>query len=102
MDTKFSNKPVNIPLWRGVAIVSGVFAILICAMVIVNYLQINKVDPVNTEVINTLVERLNENPNDAQLREQIREMDLLVRKAFLRINGKFEQEPICYCFLSLS
>lgn len=82
MDTKFSNKTVNLPLWRGVAIVSGVFAILICAMVIVNYLQINKVDPVNTEVINTLVERLNENPNDAQLREQIREMDLLVRKAF--------------------
>ncbi|MDE5423267.1 PQQ-binding-like beta-propeller repeat protein [Ancylomarina sp. DW003] len=82
MDTKFSNKPVNLSLWRGVAIVSGVFAILICAMVIVNYLQINKVDPVNTEVINTLVERLNENPNDAQLREQIREMDLLVRKAF--------------------
>lgn len=82
MDTKFSNKTVNLPLWRGVAIVAGVFAILICAMVIVNYMQINKVDPVNTEVINTLVERLNENPNDAQLREQIREMDLLVRKAF--------------------
>ena len=82
MDTKFSNKPVNLPLWRGVAIVSGVFAILICAMVIVNYLQINKVDPVNTEVINSLVERLNENPSDIQLREQIREMDLLVRKAF--------------------
>jgi len=82
MDTKFSNKPVNLTLWRGVAIVSGIFAILICAMVIVNYLQINKVDPVNTEVINTLVERLNDNPNDAELREQIREMDLLVRKAF--------------------
>tara|TARA_R110001583_G_scaffold4430_5_gene25682 strand:+ start:164 stop:2047 length:1884 start_codon:yes stop_codon:yes gene_type:complete len=82
MNTKFSNKPINLSLWRGVAIVSGVFAILICAMVIVNYLQINKVDPVNTEVINSLVERLNDNPNDAQLREQIREMDLLVRKAF--------------------
>lgn len=82
MNTKLSNKPVNLPIWRGVAIVSGVFAILICAMVIVNYLQINKVDPVNTEVINSLVERLNDNPNDAQLREQIREMDLLVRKAF--------------------
>jgi len=82
MNTKFSNKTVNLQLWRGVAIVSGVFAILICAMVIVNYLQINKVDPVNTEVINTLVERLNDNPNDIQLREQIREMDLLVRKAF--------------------
>lgn len=82
MNTKFSNKTVNLPLWRGVAIVAGIFAILICAMVIVNYLQINKVDPVNTEVINTLVERLNENPKDVQLREQIREMDLLVRKAF--------------------
>ena len=71
MDTKFSNKTVNLPLWRGVAIVAGVFAILICAMVIVNYMQINKVDPVNTEVINSLVERLNDNPNDVQLREQI-------------------------------
>ncbi|RXQ89871.1 hypothetical protein EO244_13895 [Ancylomarina salipaludis] len=82
MNTKFSNKTINLPLWRGVAIVSGVFAILICVMVIVNYMQINKVDPVNTEVINSLVERLNNNPNDIQLREQIREMDLLVRKAF--------------------
>jgi len=82
MNTKFSNKPINLSLWRGVAIVSGVFAILICAMVIVNYMQINKVDPINTEVINSLVERLNDNPNDNQLREQIREMDLLVRKAF--------------------
>jgi len=82
MNTKFSNKTINLPLWRGVAIVSGVFAIVICAMVIVNYLQINKVDPVNTEVINALVERLNDNPGDNQLREQIREMDLLVRKAF--------------------
>ncbi|MGZ2371270.1 outer membrane protein assembly factor BamB family protein [Ancylomarina sp. YFZ004] len=82
MNTKFSNKTINLPLWRGVAIVSGIFAILICAMVIVNYMQINKVDPVNTEVINSLVERLNDNPNDVQLREQIREMDLLVRKAF--------------------
>ncbi|MCZ4693843.1 hypothetical protein DWB61_09470 [Ancylomarina euxinus] len=82
MKTEFSSKTINLPLWRGVAIVSGVFAILICAMVIVNYMQINKVDPVNTEVINALVERLNDNPNDNQLREQIREMDLLVRKAF--------------------
>ena len=82
MKTEFSNKTINLPLWRGVAIVSGIFAILICAMVIVNYMQINKVDPVNTEVINSLVERLNDNPNDNQLREQIREMDLLVRKAF--------------------
>jgi len=82
MNTKFSTKTINLPLWRGVAIVAAVFAILICAMVIVNYLQINKVDPVNTEVINSLVERLNDNPNDIQLREQIREMDLLVRKAF--------------------
>ncbi|RZT91257.1 outer membrane protein assembly factor BamB [Ancylomarina subtilis] len=82
MNTKFSNKTINLPLWRGVAIVSGIFAILICTMVIVNYIQINKVDPVNTEVINSLVERLNDNPGDNQLREQIREMDLLVRKAF--------------------
>lgn len=82
MNNKFKINRTNLPLWRGIALVAGTFSFIICMLVLVNYIQINRVDPVNTEIINSLVDRLNENPNDEQLREQIREMDLLVRKAY--------------------
>lgn len=82
MKKNFVNKYGNLSFWKGIAIVAGTFSIVICMLVLVNYVQINRIDPVNTEVINQLVDRLNENPNDQQLKEQIREMDLLVRKAY--------------------
>ncbi len=73
---------INVKLWRSVAIVSGIFAFLICFLVIANYIQINRLDPVNTEAVNLLVQRLSENPNDEALRNEIRALDLLVRKAY--------------------
>ncbi|BAX82117.1 PQQ-binding-like beta-propeller repeat protein [Labilibaculum antarcticum] len=82
MTNKFKLNRTNLSLWKGIAMVAGTFSFIICMLVLVNYIQINRIDPVNTEVINSLVDRLNDNPNDAQLREQIREMDLLVRKAY--------------------
>lgn len=73
---------VNVNLWKWIAYISGVFAFLICFLVIANYIQINRLDPVNTEVINALVVRLSENPSDEALRNEIRALDLLVRKAY--------------------
>lgn len=73
---------INVKLWRSIAIISGIFAFLICFLVIANYIQINRLDPVNTEAVNMLVQRLSENPNDEALRNEIRALDLLVRKAY--------------------
>ncbi|MBI5541023.1 MAG: PQQ-binding-like beta-propeller repeat protein [Bacteroidia bacterium] len=68
--------------WKSVLIIAGVFSFALCILIIGNYFQINKADPVNTKVINTLVERLNQNPGDQALRNEIREFDLLARKAY--------------------
>jgi len=77
------NKPgIHTLLWKRIAIIAGVFSFIICVLLIGNYLQLNKLDPVNTEAINTLVERLNKDPGDETLREEIRALDLLVRKAY--------------------
>jgi len=73
---------INIKLWQGVAIVTGVFSFIICILLIANYVNINRADPVNTETLDLLIERLNDNPDDDQLREQIRQLDLLARKAY--------------------
>ena len=82
-------------LWTRIAIVSGVFALLIGVLLIANYVQTKKADPVNITVINSLVERLYENPADSLLRQEIRAIDLLARKAYftsqwqIRIGGYF-------------
>jgi outer membrane protein assembly factor BamB len=69
-------------LWTRIALVSGVFALLICVLLIANYVQYKKADPVNMIVINSLVERLRENPADSLLQKEIRTLDLLSRKAY--------------------
>ncbi len=65
-----------------ISIIAAVFSIVICVLLIANYLQIHKADPINMKVITTLVERLNVNPADSVLRQEIRTLDLLSRKAY--------------------
>jgi len=69
-------------LWNRIALTAGIFAMLICLLLIANFIQIKKADPINMKVINTLVERLNQDPSDFKLREEIRTLDLLSRKAY--------------------
>lgn len=68
--------------WKSVMIFAALFSFIIAVLLIVNYFQINRYDPVNSKVINKLTERLNQNPNDQALRNEIREFDLLARKAY--------------------
>jgi len=69
--------------------------------------QINRIDPVNVETVNALVQRLHENPEDLALREQIRELDLLARKAYfttqwqIRTGGYLLVAGIALLILSL-
>jgi outer membrane protein assembly factor BamB len=72
----------NISNWIRIAQVAGAFAFIISMLLIVNYIQYKNIDPVNTELINNLITRLNKNADDAELRDQIRELDLLARKAY--------------------
>jgi len=80
--TKNKNNIKNNQFLTGVALVSAIFGFVVCILVIASYFQTNSADPVNTKVINALVQRLNENPDDQGLRIQIQELDLLARKAF--------------------
>jgi outer membrane protein assembly factor BamB len=73
---------INVQLWKGIALASGIFSFIISVLIIVNYIQINQMDPVNVEPLNALIERLSEHPEDTALRDQVRELDLLARKAY--------------------
>lgn len=65
-----------------VALVSGIFAVVMSILLIANYVQTKTVDPLNSAAMAQLMEKLSQNPQDQALKEQIRALDLLARKAY--------------------
>ncbi len=78
---KAKSKPY-VSLFQNIAIASAIFAAILCILIIVNYIQVKRTDPLNTAVIKSMVERMHSNPGDETLHQEIRELDLLARKAF--------------------
>ncbi|MFC1560893.1 PQQ-binding-like beta-propeller repeat protein [Candidatus Latescibacterota bacterium] len=78
---------------KRVAVVAFVFAVILSVLLIVNYIQTKSIDPLQSEALNHLMMQLQENQNDEVLKEQIRALDLLARKAYftnqwqIRIGG---------------
>lgn len=73
---------MNKNIYRNVAIVTAAFAIALAVMLGVSWWQLRQATPLQTEVMTTLKELNESNPNNEQLSEQIRELDLLSRKAY--------------------
>lgn len=67
---------------RNIAIVSAIFIVTFSIMLITNYFQVRGATPLQTEVVETLKELNDQNANNPVLQEQIRQLDLLARKAY--------------------
>jgi outer membrane protein assembly factor BamB len=72
----------RIHLFRRIAVVAAIFSLVLCILLILNYVQLQRTDPLNSPALDTLIERLGDNPEDTELREQIRALDLLARRAY--------------------
>jgi len=72
---------------RNIAAISAIFIIAFSIMLITNYFQVSGSDTVQSGMIEKLKQANEEYGNNPQLQEQIRELDLLARKAyFISIN----------------
>lgn len=69
-------------LARGLAWAAAIFSLVVSIMLIVNYVQLKSVDPLESPALKALVEQLHQNPNDEVLKENIRALDFLIRKAY--------------------
>ncbi|MEI7980488.1 MAG: hypothetical protein WCI71_02475, partial [Bacteroidota bacterium] len=72
----------TIRLMRQIAFVSALFAVVLCSLILVNWFQLQRTDPLNTPVLKKSIEILSNQPDDRQLRDQVRMLDLLARKAY--------------------
>ncbi|MCP4645297.1 MAG: PQQ-binding-like beta-propeller repeat protein [bacterium] len=66
-----------------VTIVSGLFSLVVCVLLITNYLQVQAIDPLdNAELLRLREEYAKTAGENTELADQIRAMDLLTRKAY--------------------
>ena len=69
-------------IFRNIAILSAIFIVTLSIMLVTNYFQIKDVTPLQTEVVESL-KQLNDSGVDVPgLQDQIRQLDLLARKAY--------------------
>ncbi len=84
------NTENRLKLSLNVAVVSGIFCLFVALLLLLNYWQISKKDPLDSEAMKVLVQRLSENPDDDALKNDIRNLDLLARKAYFTSRWQVE------------
>lgn len=77
-------------LYRNIAIVTAIFIMALAAMLCVSYYQMQQVSPLETGVMETLKELNEANGDNESLQQQIRELDLLSRKAYFVKEGQLK------------
>ena len=66
---------------KGAAIVSAIFSLIVIVLMIGNYLQARNFDMLDNQALESLIKQLQEDPENDLLREQVRTIDMLSRKA---------------------
>ena len=77
-------------LYRNIAIVTAVFMLALVVMLGVSYYQMQQVSPLESGVMETLKELNESNDDNEKLQQQIRELDLLSRKAYFVQEGQLK------------
>ncbi|QGY43044.1 PQQ-binding-like beta-propeller repeat protein [Maribellus comscasis] len=87
----------KIKLSQNVAVFSGIFCVTVALLLLLNFWQMSKSDPTESKVIEALVERLKQEPNNEELKAEIRNFDLLARKAYF--NSQWQVKTGAYLLL---
>ena len=76
------NPQSKIKLLKQVIIISSAFCILVAFLLIANFWQMKSRKPLESQTMEALVKRLADDNNNDELRKEIRNFDLLARKAY--------------------
>ena len=76
-------EPENkLKLSLNVAVISGIFCVTVALLLLLNFIQMAKNKPLESKALISLVQRLAKEPNSDELKQEIRNFDLLARKAY--------------------
>jgi len=84
------DKPTKIQLALNAAIIAAVFSVLMSLLMLFNYYKLSTNNPIESETLKALIERLNTDPQNEQLLNEIRAFDLMARKAYFTSKWQIE------------
>ncbi|WP_167615239.1 PQQ-binding-like beta-propeller repeat protein [Maribellus sediminis] len=87
----------KIKIAQNVALIAGIFCTVVAILLLLNFWQISKSDPIESKALEALVERLKQEPNNEELKTEIRNFDLLARKAYF--NSEWQVKTGAYLML---
>ena len=76
------NKDEKILIARRTAWIAAIFSVLIALLMLLNFIQIKSHKPLESETLVVLLERLSAEPDSHALMTELRQMDMLARKAY--------------------
>jgi len=82
VDYEKDTSSVTCQVLKGLGVVSGLLALVVCVLIIANNLSLKKSDPIHAPALQKLLLELKADPQNKALQEEIRELDFLARKAF--------------------
>ena len=91
------NNQDKLKLSKSIAIIAGIFCSVVALLLLLNFWQLTKTDPIESKALEALVERLKDDANNEELKEEIRNFDLLARKAYF--NSQWQVETGAYMLL---
>jgi outer membrane protein assembly factor BamB len=65
-----------------IAFIAGIFSVIVATIMLLNYWQLKRSDPLESKLMENLVKQLESNRQDETLKEEIRNLDLMARKAY--------------------
>ncbi len=93
----------KIKLSQNIAVIAGIFCVVVAMLLLLNFWQVTKSDPIESKALQALVDRLKQEPNSDELKTEIRNFDLLARKAYF--NSQWQVKTGAYravfCFEGL-
>ncbi len=84
------DRETKIKIVKRTAIISVIFLIFISVLMLINYFQLTFNDPIESETMKVLIEKLNKEPGNEELIGEIRSFDLIARKAFFTSKWQIE------------
>ena len=87
-------------IYRNIALVTTAFAVAVITMMGVSWWQMRKATPLKTEVMETLRQLSDTNADNETLAEQVRELDLLSRKAYFTQESQLKKGGWILCAMA--
>jgi outer membrane protein assembly factor BamB len=88
----------KIKLAQNIAVIAGIFSAVVALLLLLNFWQISKSDPIESKALEVLVERLKQEPSNDGLKTEIRNYDLLARKAYFNSQWQIKTGALMLLF----